>query len=256
MDLKFAGKRAVIIGGTRGIGRATVETLANNGAQVAFCARNSQQIEDMAKQLQEKSINVFARTVDVADGSALKSWIVDAGQILGGIDVLIHNPSAFAMGNTEEDWMHGFQVDMLGAVRSVEAANPFLEKAALKTGDASIVILSSAAAAETDYEYAYGAIKSALIHFTKGVARRLASKHIRANSVSPGTVFFSDGFWDKMKRDAPDIYESYLKRNPMGRMATPQEIANVITFLASSSASFVTGANIIVDGAFTNRVNF
>jgi 3-oxoacyl-[acyl-carrier protein] reductase len=144
----------------------------------------------------------------------------------------------------------------MGTVRAVEAAIPFLETAAATKGDAAIVILSSAAVAEADYESAYGAMKAALIHFSKGVARRLAPKGVRTNVISPGTIYVPDGFWANAQQHMPELYEMFLKRNPMGRMGCPKEIAKVAAFLASPLASFTTGANIVVDGAFTSRVQY
>ena len=192
----------------------------------------------------------------MADGQALKAWIVDAGRQLGGIDILVSNASALAMGNAEQDWTNSIAIDLMGAVRSVEAASPFLQDAAARHGDACVVLIASAAAAETDFETSYGAVKAALIHFAKGVARRLAVQGVRVNVVSPGTVYFKDGFWHKIEQHMPDMYRAWLARNPMGRMATPKEVAETAVFLASPRSSFTTGANIVIDGALTARVNY
>ena len=256
MELGLRGKNAVITGATRGIGRAIADVLAAEGVNVAFCARNAAQVATTATALQQRGVNAFGRCVDVGDGDALRTWMVESGRKLGGIDILIANPSAFGIGNSEDDWKKSFDVDVMGVVRAVEAATPFLEQAAVKNGDAALVVLSSVLAAETDSESAYGAMKAALIQYTKGVARRLAPKHVRANVISPGTVYVEDGFWANAQQHMPDVYETYLKRNPMGRMATPFEIAKTAVFLASPAASFTTGSNIVIDGAFTARVNY
>jgi 3-oxoacyl-[acyl-carrier protein] reductase len=256
MDLGLRGKNAVITGATRGIGRAIAELFAAEGVNVAFCARNAAQVSTAARALQQLGVNAFGSCVDVGNGDALRAWIVEAGRSMGGIDILIANPSAFGIGNSEDDWKKSFDVDVMGVVRAVEAATPFLEQAAEKNGDAALVVLSSVLAAETDSESAYGAMKAALIQYTKGVARRLAPKNVRANVVSPGTVYVEDGFWANAQQHMPEVYETYLKRNPMGRMACPQEIAKTAVFLASPAASFTTGSNIVVDGAFTGRVNY
>lgn len=256
MDLNLAGKKAVITGGTRGIGRAIADTFAEVGVDVALCARDRAQVQAATAALRRRGVNAMGSAVDVADAAALQSFIQDAGAALGGIDILIANPSAFGVGNSEEDWRRGFDVDLMGTVRAVAAATPFLERAAAHTGDAAIVIMSSAAVAETDYETAYGAFKAALIHFAKGVARRLAPKGVRANIISPGTIYVEDGFWGNAQRHMPDLYDTFLKRNPTGRMGNVQELANVAAFLASPLASFTSGANVVVDGAFTGRVHF
>jgi 3-oxoacyl-[acyl-carrier protein] reductase len=256
MDLGMQGRKAVITGATRGIGRAIAETLADAGADVAFCARDLQQVQTTVQALKSKGVQAFGARVDVADGQALKAWIAEAGRQLGGIDILVSNASALAMGNGEQDWSDSVAIDLMGAVRSVEAASPLLEQAAARHGDACVIIISSAAAAETDYETSYGAVKAALIHFAKGAARRLALKGVRVNVVSPGTVYFKDGFWHKVEQHMPDMYQAWLARNPMGRMARPEEVAQTAVFLASPRSSFTSGANIVIDGALTVRVNY
>lgn len=256
MDFGLKGKKAVITGGTRGIGRAIAESLAAAGVDIAICARHAEPVHAATASLRSMGINVMGAALDVAEGPALKSWIVEVGAALGGIDILIANPSAFGVGNSEADWKNSIDVDLMGTVRAVEAAEPFLQKAAAEKGDAAIVILSSAAVAEADYESAYGAIKAALAYYAKGVARRLAPQGIRTNVISPGTIYVADGFWANAQQHMPQLYETYLKRNPMGRMGCPNEVARVATFLASPLASFTTGANIVVDGALTSRVNF
>lgn len=256
MDFGLKGKKAVITGGTRGIGRAIAESLAAAGVDIAICARHAEPVDAATAALRAMGVHAFGATLDVAEGPALKSWIAEAGTALGGIDILIANPSAFGIGNSEADWKNSFDVDLMGTVRAVEAAEPFLLKAAAEKGDAAIVILSSAAVAETDYESAYGSIKAALAYYAKGVARRLAPQGIRTNVISPGTIYVPDGFWANAQQHMPELYETFLKRNPMGRMGCPKEIARVATFLASPLASFTTGANVVVDGAFTSRVQF
>lgn len=256
MELNLKGKKAVIAGGTRGIGRAIADRFAAEGVDVAICARNAAQVRDTVAALRALRINAFGSAVDIADGEALKTWIAQAAEDLGGIDIAVANPSAFGIGNSEAEWHNSFTVDLMAAVRMIGAATPFLEQAAAATGDAAILVVSSVLATETESESAYGAMKAALTHFTKGVARRLAPQGVRANVISPGTIYVAEGFWGNAQRHMPEVYETFLKRNPMGRMGCPQEIAQVAAFLASPLASFTTGANIAVDGAFTNRVQF
>jgi 3-oxoacyl-[acyl-carrier protein] reductase len=149
-----------------------------------------------------------------------------------------------------------FEIDMLGAVRSFEAARPHLEKAAEASGDAAFLITASISAAEADSPSSYGAMKAALIHFAKGVARENAPKKVRCNVVSPGTVFFEGGVWGDVKANMPGFFDQMIKRNPTGRMATPEEIAAATVFLASPRSAFTTGINMVVDGGISRRANF
>jgi 3-oxoacyl-[acyl-carrier protein] reductase len=256
MDLGLKGKKAVVLGGTRGIGRAIADTLASEGADVAICARNADQVKDAVGALKDKRVNAIGASVDIADGAALKKWIAEAGKALGGIDVLVSNASALAIGNDEKSWDACYKIDVMGAVNSFEAAQPFLEAAAAKHGDASVVLISSVSAAEASSRGAYGPMKAAMIHFAKGAAKQFAAKKIRVNVVSPGTIYFKGGTWHMVEQGMPDMFKATMSRNPTGRMGTPQEIANAAVFLASPLSTFTTGANLVVDGGITSRVNF
>ena len=256
MDLQLSGKAAIVTGATRGIGRAIAETLAEEGADVAICARKPGELGEAVEALGRKGVKVFAKAVDIADGEAFKGFIAEAGEALGGIDILVSNASGLAASAAEAEWRRMVDVDLLGAVRGFEAARPFLARAAETRGDAAFVIISSVSAAETTAPSAYGPIKAALIHYAKGLAKQHAAAKIRVNVVSPGTIFFEDGFWGAVQRNSPDFFAQMIARNPTGRMGTPAEVAAAVAFLASPRSSFTTGANLLVDGSITSRVNF
>lgn len=255
MDLGLKGKNAIVLGGTRGIGRAIAATLAGEGANVAVCARNADQVAATVSELKAR-INATGSPVDVTDGAALKSWIEAAAKELGGVDLLFSNAGAMAQGGDPASWEQNFRLDVLGAVHAFDAARPFLEASGAGKGDAAFVIISSISAAQADTASSYGPIKAALIHMAKGLARQYAKKKIRVNVVSPGTVYFKGGVWEMIEKNMPERYKDAMNRNPTGRMATPQEIASAAVFLASPVSGFTTGSNLVVDGAISNRVNF
>lgn len=256
MDLGLKGKNAIILGGTRGIGRAIADTLAKEGANVAVCARNADQVAAAVAELKALGVNATGASVDVTDGDALKAWIAEAASAMGGLDILISNAGAMAQGNDVAAWESNFKLDVLAAVNAFDAAQPHLAKAAAASGDAAVVIISSISAAQADRADSYGPVKAALIHMAKGLARQYAKIGLRVNVVSPGMVFFEGGVWHTVKTNAPDFFAQANARNPTGRCATPQEIANAAVFLASPASSYTTGANLIVDGAVSSRVNF
>ncbi len=251
MDLGLKGLNALVTGGTKGIGRAIAQTFAAEGAHVAICARNADEVAQSVTELSAHGVKVFGRAVDVGDGPALKAWVTEAGDALGGIDIVVANVSALAIASDEAGWQRGFEVDMMGTVRLVDAAMPRLERSA----NAAIVTISSVSGREIDFAAGpYGAFKAAIVHYTQGLAYHLAAKRIRANTVSPGNTYFRGGVWDQIEQGNPALYAQALALNPTGRMGTPQEMANAVAFLASPAASFITGTNLVVDGALTRGV--
>ncbi len=253
MDLGLKGAKVLVTGGTKGIGRAIAETFAAEGADVGICARNPAEVAAMVSLLQSQDKVAYGSAVDVSDGPALKAWVTDMAETLGGIDVVVANVSALSIGPDEDSWQRSFSTDMMGTVRLVDAAMPYLEKSAAP----AIVTISSVSGREVDFAAGpYGTFKAAIIHYTQGLAFQLAGKGIRANSVSPGNTYFEGGVWNMIKDSNPELYAASLALNPTGRMGTPQEMANAAVFLASRAASFITGANLVVDGALTRGVQF
>jgi 3-oxoacyl-[acyl-carrier protein] reductase len=253
MDLGLKGKKALVTGGTRGIGRAIVEQLAEEGCDVGLCARSAGPIAETVAGLEKKGVRATGAAVDVGDLDRLKRWVGEAAEVLGGIDIFVANVSALAQGMDEDSWRRGFEIDVLATVFGCEAALPYLEK----SGAGAIVAVGSTAMAEIyGPTRSYAAVKAALIPYIKGLARNLAPKNVRANLVSPGNVYFAGGVWSVVEERNPEMFKSMLARNPTGRMGTPQEVADAVVFLASPRASFITGTNLIIDGALTQRVQF
>jgi len=251
MDLGLKGKRAVVTGGSKGIGRAIAETFAAEGANVSICARNAEEVAAVVGALKAKGVQAFGRALDVADSAALNSWISATAGELGGIDALVCNVSALAVGNTPETWEKAFRTDMMHTVNAVTAAVPFLEK----SKSASIALISSVSGFEVDFAAgSYGALKAALIHYAKGLSRQLVGKGIRVNCVSPGNTYFDGGIWQTIEKNMPDLFASTLKVNPTGKFGTPAEVANGVVFISSPAASRISGANLVIDGALTVAV--
>lgn len=252
MELGLKGMKAIVTGGTRGIGRAIAETLASEGCNVAVCARHAGQVAEVVASLKSKGVTAAGAAVDVADGAALRTWVEKAAEEMGGLDIYVANVSAMQVMPGEAAWRASFDVDIMGTVNGIEAAIPKLTE----SGKGSIVIIGTVASVEVSGAQPYGAVKAALLNYAKGLSIQHAKKRIRANTVSPGSVFFEGGVWDMIKKGMPDRYEKTLKANRLGRMASPQDVANAAVFLASPAAEFITGTNLVVDGALTSRVQF
>jgi len=251
MDLGLKGLRALVTGGTKGIGRSVADILAQEGAHVGVCARNAADVKATVAGLTAQGVTAFGRAVDVADKAALEAWVADGAAALGGVDIVVANVSALAVADDEAAWHAGFATDMMHTVRLVNAAMPWLEQSKA----ASITAISSVSGRETDFTGpAYGAFKAALVNYMHGLAVKLAPKMIRANAVSPGNTYFSGGIWQQIETGDPALFAQALALNPTGRMATAEEIARGVVFLASPASSFTTGANLVIDGALTRGV--
>ena len=253
MDLGLQGKKAIVTGATRGIGRAIAMLLAAEGADVAICARHREGVDRTVAELERAGVRAVGGVVDVADLAALRHWVGEAGTALGGLDIFIANVSALAQGMDEAAWRRGFEIDVMATVFGIEAALPLLEQS---QAGAVVAVGSTAMAEIYGPTRSYAAVKAALLPYIKGLARNLAAKNIRANMVSPGNVFFEGGVWDTVRLNNPEMFGQMLARNPTGRMGTPEEVANAVVFLASPRASFITGTNLIIDGALTQRVQY
>ncbi len=252
MDLKLKGHNALITGATKGIGRAIAESFAAEGANVAICARNQDDIDAAVEALKAKGVNAYGQSVDVGNGDDLKSWIESSAEALGGVDTIVSNVSG---GNApgEEGWRANFEYDLLGTVRCVEAAMPFLEK----SSNASICMIATTAALEKFIAAgAYNSLKAAMLQYSGALSQDVAPKGIRVNAVSPGPIMVEGGSWDRIKQGMTAFYEATLAEIPMGRMGSAEEVADQVVFLSSPRAGFTTGTNVVIDGGITKRIQF
>lgn len=250
MDLQLTGTRVLVTGGSRGIGRAIVSAFLDEGATVAFCARNPDEVRETQESLSARG-RVVGSVVDVADGVALAAWVETCAGDLGGIDVVVANVSALAIPDTEESWQASLNVDLMHTVRMVRAALPHLER----SDNASIVAISSVSGRESDFASGpYGTVKTAIIGYVHGLAMQLAEKGIRANTVSPGNTYFEGGVWSSIETGNPELFRTAVELNPTGQMGTPEQVAAPVVFLASTAASRISGTNLVVDGALTRGV--
>ena len=255
MDLGLKGKRIIITGGSRGLGRAIAENFLLEGAVVSFCSRTA----SIAAEDEDPRLGGEVRTDGVEQAEEKMSAIgeVYAAETMGGIDVVISNTSALgSQPRSREGWQRQFDVDILSAVTLWDTAYPFLKQ----SGESAFIQTSTITA--VDYHaygeacQSYGALKGALINYVCQLAYEYMGEGIRANCVSPGPIFVKGGSWDKIERALPDYYDENVARQPSGRLGKPEEVANLVTFLASPRASWITGENIVVDGGFTKYIKY
>lgn len=255
MDLGLRGKNAIITGGSQGIGLGIAQVLADEGANIAICARTPEKVAAAVKALATKGVRATGAAVDVSDTGALGAWVASAADELGGIDIVVANTSAFSLSGSLEDWRRGFEIDLLGNVFLIQAAAPYLEK----SSSGVVTVISSIAGVQHwpfEADMAYGSFKAALIHHSKALSRTWSSKGIRVNSLCPGPVYTSDGPWGRAQQSHPGLYEAMIAETPFGRMGTPEEIGSAVAFLSSDRAGYISGINLVVDGNLSSRVQY
>src|SRR4051794_4900171 len=255
MDLGLAGRRALVSGGSHGIGRAVAERLLREGAAVAICARDAGGVEATVKELAEHG-RIVGDVCDFADEQDVRRWVGAAAAELGGVDIVVSNASASGQhGTGAGPWETNFRVDILGCVALCEAAQPYLER----SDAASIVQIGTITAVEhhdVPINPSYGAMKAATINYMAQLAQRWGGLGIRANTVSPGPILIEGRKWDSLRERRPEIYARDRDAHPLKRMGTAEEVADIVAVLASPVASWVNGANVVVDGGYTKRVGF
>ncbi len=244
MDLGLKGKNVVVTGGSKGIGRATALALADEGANVAICARGAEALEATRKDIEARGVKAHAAPCDVADAAALAAFLDGARAALGSVDILVNNPSGFGMTDDEAGWKVSVDIDLMATVRATQHVIPWMEAA----GGGSIVHISSISGLEAGSPPAYAAVKAALFNHAKTLAAQLAAKNIRVNCIAPGSIYFPGGFWEMIKENATPMYEATLANCPAGRMGRPEEVADAVVFVASPRANWISGVTLPVDG--------
>jgi 3-oxoacyl-[acyl-carrier protein] reductase len=250
MQIDMTGRKVVVGGASRGIGRSIALACAEAGAAVSICARGAEGLEDARIAIAAHGGPVHASRCDLARDEEVRAFVEASAAAMGGIDVLVNNATGYGFGDDEASWAASFDLDVMAAVRASRYALPYLEAAP----GAAIVNIGSGSGmipASSTGSPAYGAAKAALIHYTGIQAVALAAKDIRVNCVAPGFIAFPGGVWDRVRQDKPEAYENTLRALPWGRMGRPEEIADLVVFLASGRAAWITGQTIAAIGGWT-----
>jgi NAD(P)-dependent dehydrogenase (short-subunit alcohol dehydrogenase family) len=257
VDLQLKGRKAIVTGATRGIGLRIAQTLAGEGVDLGICARTPADVQRTVAELQGRGVRALGDVVDVAQGEEYVAWLRSASERLGGLDIFVHNVTGTPTVPGQKGWDLGYQTDILGAVRAVEALTPYLRK----SDSAAIVFIASISGLISKVipapgAHAYGACKAALIAYGSMVSKELAKEKIRVNMVSPGPIYFQGGPWDHIQQRAPQLYAAAREACVIGRLGDPQDIADAVAFLASPRSGFTIGQNLHVDGGYMQHVPF
>ena len=256
MDLQLKGKKAIVTGGGRGIGKSISRLLAEEGVSVAICGRSANTLNETIADFGEAGLNIVGKPVDVGDRHAYIDWLHWAVESMEGMDIFVHNVTSGVESGELEDWEQAYNIDLMGAVIACETLQPVLER----SSSASIVLISSISALVVRTgnrpDHAYGAMKAALINYAGQLSKMLGPKGIRVNVVSPGSIDFPGSAWERTKHEDPEYYRSIAEATPLGRLGTPEEIAYAVAMVASPRASLINGANLIADGGYSSHVDF
>ena len=255
MDLNLAGKRVIVTGGSKGIGRRILDRFVEEGASVATCARGQEALDEALDQWRQSGANAYGEALDVTDPERYTRWLNNAVDALGGLDIFVSNVSTRISSTGEQRWRDTFEVDFMQHVTAAEQVVPYLQK-----GDSpALVFISSIASVMANImpmEHEYGAMKAALNAYASQLAHRLGRDGVRSNFVTPGPIHFSGGFWDQVQKANPVLFERAGKMSALQRHGTPDEVASAVLYLASPLASYITGANLRIDGGALKHSHF
>ena len=244
MDLYLQNKAAIVVGGSRGIGKAIAHRFAEEGVNVGICARSDAELQTTADELRDLGVEVYASSCDAGKAGELEQFLDHVKDALLRVDILVNNVSALSFGDDEASWRLSFDVDLLAAVRATRKVVPWM----IAAGGGSVIHISSISGLAAGSPPAYAAMKAALISHSKTLAVTLATDRIRVNVVAPGSIYFANGFWDRIKAEDRTTYDAVLETIPWGRMGRPEEVADAVVYLSSPRASWITGVCLSVDG--------
>lgn len=252
MELELTGKVAVVTGSSRGLGLASAAALVAEGCHVVVCARGAERLDAAVTALRQgagEASRVTGVVADLATADGVASVIGRAAEVYGGLDILVNNVGlargATVVDTSDAEWQEAFDQTLFPAVRASRLAVPLMRR----RGGGSIIMIASIWGRESGGRMTYNAVKAAEISLAKSMAQQLARENIRVNSVAPGSISFPGGSWHKRQQEDPQGMAAFVAREiPFGRFGTPDEVGHVVAFLASSKASWISGASIPVDG--------